>query len=108
METHFQLWEGNGQWLIVIEKLDLQAVFYISPIPVTVTVVTFFLIYSSVIAFHVRLFHLANVGTRKGILVLKVSVWLLTYPSQLVQGTASSFNSFFSPHCSYVLHGSPS
>ena len=108
METHFQLWEGNGQWLIVIEKLDLQAVFYISPIPVTVTVVTFFLIYSSVIAFHVRLFHFANVGTRKGILVLKVSVWLLTYPSQLVQGTASSFNSFFSPHCSYVLHGSPS
>ena len=55
--------------------LDLLAVFYISTVPVIVMVVASFLVYSCIVAFHICLCHLANVGTReKTVLILGLYV----------------------------------
>ena len=55
--------------------LDLLAVFYVSTVPIIVMVVASFLVYSCIIAFHIRLCHLANVGTReKTVLILGLYV----------------------------------
>ena len=56
----------DGSLVLFIEMmLDLLAVSYVSTAPVIVMVVASFLVYSCIIAFHVHLCHLANVGTRE-------------------------------------------
>ena len=56
----------DGSLVLFIEMMfDLLAVSYVSTVPIIVMVVALFLVYSCIIAFHIRLCHLANIGTRE-------------------------------------------